>query len=251
MFIYLCRKKFQKPFFHSKQDEKLSLFSKFSCSTILCYIYQEQNTTPTDDFLLVFFSDHQTRIFWPLHCLGISISINYPYRLIPRTFVGFFSNPTINKLMQEMVLCWVDSNLWSGRAPDFWPWECVQDSSQIRLIQACCLQHIPMAENLEQGLIRCYWRPNSEVFWAYHYISTLGWTFFMENHFPVATCHRFPPKFKIMTCVYFIGKNSNSWQVFTSYPGCHGKEKTRSRLEWKCNGQPGKNIINWHCFYWL
>jgi len=29
-------------------------------------------------------------------------------------------------------------------------------------------------------------------------------------------------------------------QVFTSYQGCHGKEKTRSRQEWECCVQPGK-----------
>ena len=54
----------------------------------------------------------------------------------------------------KMILCWVDSNLWTCRAPDFRPWECVQDSNQ-----------------------------------------------------------RFFPKFKIMTSVYFIGKNR--WQVAT------------------------------------
>ena len=31
--------------------------------------------------------------------------------------------------------------------------------------------------------------------------------------------------------------------LFTSYPGCHGNVKTRSRQEWKCNGQPGKRIL--------
>ena len=29
--------------------------------------------------------------------------------------------------LPEMVLCWVDTNLWESRAPDFWPRECVQD----------------------------------------------------------------------------------------------------------------------------
>ena len=195
------------------------------------------------------------------------------------------ASPTLPRSeCQRLVLCWVDSYLWSSWAPDFRPWECVQDSEPISIwsaettwygqsgaepiSQACCLEHIPMAKNLKWGLIRGYWQPNSEVFWAYHYIFTLGWTFFMENHFPVATCQQFFPKFKVMTSVYFIGKNRwqvatgksfcptlpwpptnnfsknlKSWQVFTSHPGCHGKEKTRSRQEWKCNGQPGKSTV--------
>ena len=73
--------------------------------------------------------------------------------------------------------------------------------------------------NLWSSLIRGYWRPNSEVFRAYHYIFTLGWTFFMENHFPMATCQRFFPKFRMMTSFYFIGKNR--WATWKSLSRGH------------------------------
>ena len=57
------------------------------------------------------------------------------------------------------------------------------------------------AENMERGQIRGYWRPNSEVFRAYLYIFTLGWTL--------------SPKFKIMTSVYFI---STRWSKMAKVP---------------------------------
>ena len=53
----------------------------------------------------------------------------------------------------------------------------------------------------------------------------------MENHFSWPPANDF-------------SQISKSWQqVFTSYPGCHWKEKNCSRQEWKCNCQPGNDIF--------
>ena len=95
---------------------------------------------------------------------------------------------------------------------------------------------------------------NSEIFRAYHYISTLGWTFFIS--FLKEKFLKMPEKIDLLSCwlveftrsarAHFLGSSSKlprenchgkeqpandfdtfsiSWQVFTSYPGCHGKEK--------------------------
>ena len=94
--------------------------------------------------------------------------------------------------------------------------------------------------------------------WPLHFHSCLERVFSFPWHsgYEVSTCHDFEFLGKLLAGDHGkitlpwppandFPQNSNSWQVFTSEPGCHGKEKTCSRQEWKCNVQPRK------LFYWL
>ena len=67
---------------------------------------------------------------------------------------------------------------------------------------------IPKAENLEQGLIRGYWRPNSEVYRAYHYI------------FPKIQNHG-----KCMQVFTSFGKIQNNDKCFLHIQDATGKKK--------------------------
>ena len=69
----------------------------------------------------------------------------------------------------EKLHCSVASNLWSGLAPDFWPWECVQDSSPVSIWSVettwygrSKAEPVSKAESLELGLIKGYCRLNKE-----------------------------------------------------------------------------------------
>ena len=155
----------------------------------------------------------------------------------------------------RLVLCWVDSYLWSSWAPDFRPWECVQDSEPISIWSAETTWYGRSgAKPISQAVLNTFQWPKiwseawSEVT-GNPTVKFLGLAitflllaelFFMENHFPVATCQNFFPKFKIMTSVYFIGKNHDKFLLHIQ--DATGKKKLAPERSGNAMVSPEKTI---------
>ena len=125
----------------------------------------------------------QTVSFWAIFspvCFFVhSHDLNQSFDTWPSLKLTTYPRCQKNPDGTGMVLCWVNSNLWSSQAPDFWPWECVQDSEPVSIWSVLTFD---TGSAKKSGA-----RPNQRllatrkwIFRAYHDISTIGWIFFIK-----------------------------------------------------------------------